>query len=78
MAMLQLRTIPEDLKRALRRRARQEGVSMSDYVLRLIRDDLARPTPQEIKNRLDALADLSDGPSGAELLEEARREAGRT
>lgn len=77
MAMFQLRSIPEDVKRALRRRARSEGVTMSDYVLRLIRSDLARPTPNEIKRRLAALPEL-EGPPSAQLVEEARREAGRT
>lgn len=44
MGMLQVKNLPADLHAALAERARGEGVSMSTYVTRLLRVDLARPT----------------------------------
>jgi len=75
MSMLQLKNIPEPLKRALRRRAKETGQTMSEYVLGLIERDLGRLSPKEIKRRLERLPrhDDSDG-IGARFLEEARRE----
>ncbi|MEX0873727.1 MAG: hypothetical protein WD646_11680 [Actinomycetota bacterium] len=74
MSMLQLKNVPEPTKRSLRKRAREAGMTMSDYVLRLIERDLQRPTPDELLRRLSELTPHDDWPSGAELLEEARRE----
>lgn len=45
--MLQLKRVPDELHALLRARAEAEGISMSDYVIRLLREDLARPTPEE-------------------------------
>lgn len=75
MAMLQLKNLPEPVKRALRRRARDAGVSMSDYVLGLIERDLEHLSPKEIAHRLECLPrhDGDDG-IGARLVVENRRE----
>ena len=74
MSMLQLKNIPERTKRALRKRAAERGMSMSDYVLRLIERDLTTLSPEEAHKRLAALPKHEDWPSGAQLLEEARAE----
>lgn len=76
MSMLQLKNVPEETKLALRERAAKSGMSMSDYVLRLIERDLATFTSEELLARLARLRPIG-GPSGAELLEEARRERER-
>lgn len=73
MSMLHLKNLPESVKKALRRRAREEGTTMSDYVLRLIKKDLERPSPHEILRRLEKLRPI-EGLSGAQLVEEVRRE----
>ncbi|SDR80888.1 HicB family protein [Paraoerskovia marina] len=52
--MLQVRNLPPDLHEALAERARAEGVSMSEYVTRLLRRDLARPTMREWAARVAA------------------------
>lgn len=44
MGMLQVKNLPDDVHAALAGRARAEGTTMSEYVARLIRRDLARPT----------------------------------
>lgn len=43
MRMLQVRNLPDDLHTRLGERARRRGVSMSEYVTRLLREDLDRP-----------------------------------
>ena len=47
MRMLQIRNLPDELHSALAERAREQSVSMSEYVVRLLRRDLARPTIDE-------------------------------
>jgi plasmid stability protein len=53
-AMVQIRSVPNDLHRRLKVRAAMEGISMSEYVLREIRKALDRPMRQEIIERLRA------------------------
>ncbi|MFZ2241498.1 MAG: hypothetical protein WAV90_18435 [Gordonia amarae] len=43
MSTLQIRNLPDDLHAQLGERAGRLGVSMSEYVTRLLRDDLSRP-----------------------------------
>lgn len=45
--MLQIRNLPADLHEALATRARTQSISMSEYVVRLLRRDLSRPTVEE-------------------------------
>lgn len=56
MGMLQVKNLPDDLHAALAERARTQGVSMSEYVTRLLRQDLSRPSIDEwlVEQREDA------------------------
>lgn len=54
MGMLQVKNLPDDLHAGLASRARAEGVSMSEYVTRLLRRDLAHPTVTEWLATADA------------------------
>jgi antitoxin FitA len=77
MAVLQIRNMPDELKERLRARAEKADITMSDYVIRLVRDDLDKPTMQEWLARIQPLAPpdrLSITP--AEALAEARAEHG--
>ena len=47
-----MKDVPEELHEALRRRAIQEGMSLADYVLDLIRRDLGLPSRREWLERL--------------------------
>lgn len=55
MANLQVKDLPDDLHEELRRRARFEGISIRDYVLRMIRHDQEYPSraewAEEMRNR---------------------------
>jgi plasmid stability protein len=52
MPMIQLRHVPDDLHRKLKARAAHAGMSLSDYLLREIRDVAERPTIAELRVRL--------------------------
>jgi hypothetical protein len=52
---IQLKGISDEVHAELRRRARAEGVTIRDYVLRLIERDQARPSKQEWVRRVQQL-----------------------
>jgi plasmid stability protein len=50
--MIQIRNVPDALHRHLKARAALEGKSLSDYLLKEIRDAAERPTIEELRARL--------------------------
>jgi antitoxin FitA len=52
MPSVQVRDVPAELHRRLRERARDERMSISEYVLDLLERDLALPTRREWSDRL--------------------------
>ena len=54
MKMLQIRNVPDDLHRALKIRAAQEGVSLSDLALSSLRRTAERPSRAELLDRISA------------------------
>jgi antitoxin FitA len=75
MGAIQVKDVPEELHQALRRRAIEEGMSLADYVLDLIRRDLGLPSRREWFERLATRepVDLRPGEA-AEALHAARAE----
>lgn len=59
MATLQVRNLSDDLHRELEARARRLGVSMSEYVTRVLRADLAIPEFDEWAAGVRRAADAS-------------------
>jgi plasmid stability protein len=51
-AMIQIRNVPDALHRRLKSRAALAGMSLSDYLLREIRQVADRPTIDELRARL--------------------------
>ncbi|AYG02111.1 hypothetical protein [Gryllotalpicola protaetiae] len=47
MAILQVKSMPDELYAGLQTRAKAQGMSMSEYVVRVLRKDLSRPTTSE-------------------------------
>jgi plasmid stability protein len=47
MGALQVKNIPPDLHEAIRRRAAEQGLTVGDYILELVRRDLAVPSQRE-------------------------------
>jgi len=44
MAILQVKSLPDDLYAELQRRARDEGTTVSDFVTRMLRREFAKPS----------------------------------
>ncbi len=49
--MIQIRHVPDALHRKLKARAARQGVSLSDYVLRELKEIAAQPTLEELRQR---------------------------
>jgi len=65
MGNIQVRNVPTDLHRKLKARAAEEGISLSDLLLRAAEREAAVPTREEMIERLLALPkpDLDEQPS---------------
>lgn len=72
MATLQVKDVPDDLHRELRRRADLEGLSIRNYLLRLIRNDQRRPPTTEWLARLRRLEPLNLGAPAADFVQADR------
>jgi hypothetical protein len=68
MGAIQVKNVPEDLHEALRRRAAEEGMDLQDYLLRLIRRELALPSQHQWLQSLHAQPTLHRLPPAAEAL----------
>ncbi len=65
MTTLQVRNVPDDVSRTLKARAAEEGQSLSEYTLRILEREAARPSRTEILARLAALpaVDVDEDPA---------------
>jgi hypothetical protein len=74
---VQIRGVPVALRERLRRRADSKGLSMSQYVIEILKDDLERPTVAEWVAEIGKHPPIDlGGKTGAELVRETRREMG--
>lgn len=71
-SMIQIRNVPTELHRRLKARAALEGMSLSDYLLREIRQAAERPTIDELRDRLARRSTVSVGESPAEAVRRER------
>lgn len=69
---IQIREVPDETHRALKARAAAEGMSMSDYLKRLIERDLKRPSWDEMVERLAALKPIKLAVPAADMVREER------
>ena len=51
--MIQVRNVPDSLHRTLKARAAMAGMSLSDFLLAELRQIAERPTPEELRRRLE-------------------------
>ena len=72
MAVIQIRRVPERLRRQLKSRAALARMSLSDYLLNEIRQIAERPSIEELRARLRSRLPLTVSPSPAEVIR-ARR-----
>jgi hypothetical protein len=75
MGAIQVKDVPEELHEALRRRAVEEGMTLADYVLDLIRRDLGLPSRREWFERLATREPVNiDREAILEAIHDARAE----
>ena len=51
--LLQIRDLPEEVHRTLKARAAASGTSLTEYVRSLLARSAARPTPDELTERIE-------------------------
>lgn len=70
--MIQLRNVPPELHRKLKSRAALAGMSLSDYLIDIIRRDAERPTVDELIARLRDREPIESELSAADMIREQR------
>lgn len=70
--MVQIRNLPEKAHRKLKARAASEGMTITDYVTRLIDRDLEKPTIKEWLRMVDGRAKAHLDPPPEVLIREDR------
>jgi antitoxin FitA len=73
--LVQVRDVPEDVHAILKSRAALAGVSLSEYIRSVLARTAARPTPQELSERIRARAAPARGEP-PELIVRRLRDAG--
>jgi plasmid stability protein len=70
--MIQIRNVPDELHRRLKARAAMAGMSLSDYLLKEISAVAARPTMEEMRERLATRSRVEAGESAADAIRAIR------
>lgn len=70
--MLQVRNISDRLHRELRRRAKQRGQTLTDYVQQILEREITRPPASEVFERISRRPRVKLGVSAATLIREER------
>ena len=70
--MIQIRNVPAPLHRKLKSRAALAGMTLSDYLLKEIREVVERPTIEELRERLGKRSPVNLSISVAEAVREER------
>lgn len=70
--MIQIRNVPDDLHRALKVRAAERDMSLSDYLIAELEGLAGKPTMAEFVARLKQQEPVDLGKSGAEIIRALR------
>lgn len=70
-ALLQIRNVPDEARRALKARAAERGESLNAYLLNLLTREVARPTVAEVLDRAARRSERATA-SAVGALDEAR------
>jgi plasmid stability protein len=73
MGLLQIRDVPDQVRRRLKARAAAQGQSLNAFLLELIDQEVARPTRAEVLQRAAERAERATA-SAVAVLAEARDE----
>ena len=74
--MIQIRNVPDDLHRKLKVRAAEQGLSLSEYLLRMAEREASTPTIAELSERIRRRGRVEIDVDVAALIREAREERG--
>lgn len=70
--MIQIRNVPAALHRKVKARAALAGMTLSDYLLKEIREVVERPTIEELRERLRKRSPVNLSITVAEAVREER------
>jgi hypothetical protein len=70
--MIQIRNVPSRIHRQAKARAAMRGMTMSEYILRELEKALARPTREELLDRIARAEPVFLDDSVAALIREER------
>jgi plasmid stability protein len=74
--MIQIRNVPESVHRRLKARAAEEGMTLSDYLLRMAEREAELPTLAELSERIRRRSPVRSARSSAEIIRELREDTG--
>jgi antitoxin FitA len=72
-ALVQIRGVPDEVRRVLKTRAAARGTSLNSYLLEVLSREAARPTVAEVLDRAARRAERASD-SAVQVLDEARAE----
>jgi antitoxin FitA len=70
--MIQVRNVPDRLHRELVKRAKARGQSLTDYVEDVLEREVARPSREEVFERIRRLPTVDLGKPVADIIREER------
>ncbi|HEY9350283.1 MAG TPA: hypothetical protein VIP75_06280 [Acidothermales bacterium] len=76
VSLLQIRDVPDELRRVLKARAAARGQSLNSFLLEVLSRELSRPSVAEVLDRAAQRAEQATG-SSVEAIREAREERDR-
>lgn len=72
MSTIQIRDVPEDVRRTLKARAAVSGRSLSQYLLDILAREAQQPTLDELLDRVRARGTVDLGDTAQQLLRSER------
>jgi plasmid stability protein len=73
---LQVRGLDEDVVAKLKARAAYERMSLSSYAARILTEAAEKPSPEELRARMEALSKMGGGATGDQILAAIREVRG--
>lgn len=73
---LQVRDLDEEVLAELKARAARARQSLSAYAAQVLTESVARPTADDLRERLEALKALGGGATRDDILDEIRKSRG--
>lgn len=70
--MIQIRNVPDEIHRKAKARAAMQGLTLSEFVLRELKISLARPSREDLLERLARYNEVELAPGAAEAVREER------